>query len=143
MKKTVCRILLITMLIFVFVSCHSEKTVIEGYEWKMRSVMHAENDCLIVDAASEENVAHPEAKIVDMMLVARDGEITLTDLTNQKKYKGSYSVSGKNPKGTDYRVIIDGKEGFATVAMTTYSNGTEEPTLPINLGEYSIYFYAY
>ena len=37
---------------------------------------------------------------------------------------------------------IDGKNGFATVAMTKYYDGTEEPTLPINLGTHSIYFYA-
>ena len=29
-----------------------------------------------------------------------------------------------------------------TVAMTKYYDGTEEPTLPINLGTHSIYFYA-
>ena len=47
-------------------------------------------------------------------------------------------------KGGTYetKVTIDGKEGYATVAMTTYADGTEEPTLPINLGTHSIYFYA-
>ena len=37
---------------------------------------------------------------------------------------------------------IDGKNGYATVAMTKYYDGTEESTLPINLGTHSIYFYA-
>ena len=37
---------------------------------------------------------------------------------------------------------IDGKNGYATVAMTKYYDGTEEPTLPISRGTYSIYFYA-
>ena len=37
---------------------------------------------------------------------------------------------------------IDGKNGYATVAMTKYYDETEEPTLPINLGTHSIYFYA-
>ena len=36
----------------------------------------------------------------------------------------------------------DGKNGYATVAMTKYYDGTEKPTLPINLGTHSIYFYA-
>ena len=37
---------------------------------------------------------------------------------------------------------IDGKNEYATVAMTKYYDGTEEPTLPINLGTHSIYFYV-
>ena len=41
-----------------------------------------------------------------------------------------------------YRITIDGKSGFACVAMTTYADGTEEPTLPISLDGYSIDFYA-
>ena len=34
------------------------------------------------------------------------------------------------------------ENGYATVAMTKYYDGTEEPTLPKNLGTHSIYFYA-
>ena len=37
---------------------------------------------------------------------------------------------------------LGGKTGYATVAMTTYADGTEEPTLPITLDGYSMYFYA-
>ena len=44
------------------------------------------------------------------------------------------------PDGTNYKVTNDGKKGYATVAMTKYHDGTEEPTLPINLGDYSICF---
>ena len=51
-------------------------------------------------------------------------------------------MTGKDPKGTDYRITIVGKSGFACVAMTTYADGTEEPTLPISLDGYSIDFYA-
>ena len=54
----------------------------------------------------------------------------------------SYKVAKKTPDGTDYEITIDGKNGYATVAMTKYYDGTEEPTLPINLGTHSIYFYA-
>ena len=48
----------------------------------------------------------------------------------------------KTPDGIDYEITIDGKNGYATVAMTKYYDGTEEPTLPFNLGTHSIYFYA-
>ena len=140
--KLVSAYLLITVLLLLCASCGMNVPAIENYEWKMRSVMHVENDQLIMDASDEASAAHPQAKLVDMRLVAKDGKITITDATNNKTYEGTYTVSGKNPKGTDYHVTLDGIEGYATVAMTTYADGREEPTLPINLGEYSLYFYS-
>jgi len=104
--------------------------------------MHTEEGQVVYDAAAEKSNTHPEAKIIDMTLVAKDGKLTITDNTNKKSYDGTYSVSGKNPKSTDYKLTINGKKGYATVAMTTYADGTSEPTLPINLDGYSIYFYA-
>ena len=77
-----------------------------------------------------------------MTLVAKDGKITITNVTNNKTYEGTYTVSGRNPVGTDYHITIDGKSGYAGVAMTTYADGSEEPTLPITLDGYSMYFYA-
>ena len=106
----------------------------------MRRIMHAEDSQVVYDAAAEESGTHPEAKIIDMTLVAKDGKITITDVTNNKTYEGTYTVSGRNPKGTDYKITIDGKAGYATVDMTMYADGKEEPTLPINLGDHSIYF---
>ena len=53
-----------------------------------------------------------------------------------------YKAAKKTPDGIDYEITIDGKNGYATVAMTKYYEGTEEPTLPINLGTHSIFFYA-
>jgi hypothetical protein len=46
----------------------------------------------------------------------------------------------KTPKGTDYEIIIDGVNGYATVAPTEYYAGSEIPTLPINIDGYSLYF---
>ena len=42
----------------------------------------------------------------------------------------------------DYKIIIKGKDGYAAVAYTTYDDGTKEPTLPITIGGYDLYFYA-
>ena len=124
-----------------FSACSSDIAKIEDFEWKMRTVMKNDSD-LVVPAVGEADEAYPNARIVDLTLLAKKGKITIIDATNNIKYEGSYTTEGTNPKGTDYKVTIDGKEGYATVAMTTYDNGRKEPTLPINLGDYSIYFYA-
>lgn len=142
MKKIVSILLLAATLMFALSACRMGKPKIEDYEWKMRTIAHVEGEQLVYDAAAEESATHPEAKIIEMTLVAKDGKITITDVTNGKTYEGSYTVSGRNPKGTDYQITIDGKSGYAGVAMTTYADGSEEPTLPINLDGYSMYFYA-
>ena len=142
MKKIVSILLLVVMLIFALSACRMGKPTIEDYEWEMRTIAHVEGEQLVYDAAAEESTAHPEAKIIEMTLVAKDGKITITDVTNNKTYEGTYTVSGRNPEGTDYNIMIDGKSGYATAAMTTYADGSEEPTLPISLDGYSMYFYA-
>lgn len=141
MKKVLSILLLLTTLVLTLSACGADKLNIENYEWKMRIVM--KNDSAInVPAVGEADPAYPDAKNVEMTLVAKDGKITVTDVTNKKTYTGTYKKIDANPKEINYEVTIDGKDGYATVAMTTYSDGSEEPTLPINLGEYSIYFYA-
>ena len=142
MKRIISIIIFIATLTMALSACGMGKVKIEDYEWKMRTIMHGEDNQVVVDAVGEYDTAHPEAKIVELTLVAKDGKITITDHTNNKTYEGTYKVEQKTPAGTDYKVTIDGKEGYATVAMTTYADGTEEPTLPINLGTHSIYFYA-
>lgn len=140
MKKIIV-LMLVGVMLLSLSACGVEIIEIEDYTWKMKIVMKNDSD-LVVPAAGEADEVYPDAKVVDLTLTAKDGKITITDATNNVTYEGTYTVEGKNPKGTDYKVTIDGKEGYATVAMTKYDDGSEEPTLPINLGDYSIYFYA-
>lgn len=144
MKKFVC-VLMALVLALGLSACNGDVVAIEDYEWKMGAVMRndievAQNEDELVVAVGEEDDIHPNAKIVDLKLVAKDGSITITDATNNKTYSGTYKVQQKTPKGTDYEVTIDGIKGYATVAPTEYYDGSEVPTLPINLGEYSLYF---
>lgn len=144
MKKVIFVLLSLT-LFFTLSACSGDVVAIEDYEWKMGAVMRndievAQNEDELVVAVGEEDDIHPNAKIVDLKLIAKDGSITITDATNNKTYSGTYKVQQKTPKGTDYEVTIDGIKGYATVAPTEYYDGSEVPTLPINLGEYSLYF---
>ena len=144
LKKFVC-VLIALIFILGLSACNGDVVAIEDYEWKMGAVMRndievAQNEDELVVAVGEEDDVHPNAKIVDLKLVAKDGSITITDATNNKTYSGTYKVQQKTPKGTDYEVTIDGIKGYATVAPTEYYDGSEVPTLPINLGEYSLYF---
>ena len=135
-------VLVVTLL---FSSCGTETVSIEDCEWKMRTVMRNnidavqnENDFVIVVGEADE--VYPDAKIVELTLTAKEGNLIVTDVTNGKKYDGTYEVMKETPKSVDYEVTIHGTKGYATVAPTEHYDGTEIPTLPINLGEYSLYF---
>ena len=145
MKKKTFFFVLLFVLILTLTACGNDAIKIEDYEWKMRTVIStdielADSDAIVL-AVGEKDELYPDAKIIDLTLVAKDGKLTVTDATNNKTYNGTYSIEDTTPDGTNYRVTIDGKEGFATVAMTEYYEGDDEPTLPINLGDYSLYFY--
>ena len=145
MKKTVLILLGILTITMLLSSCATETISIEDYEWQMRTVMSgnietAQNEDSLIVAVGEPEELYPEAKIVDLSLIAKDGKITITDKTNNKTYTGTYKVQKKTPKGTDYEITINEQDGYATVAPTEYYDGSKVPTLPINLGEYSLYF---
>ena len=142
MKRIASCFLLVTLLLLAFSACAEVRLDIEGYEWHLRTAMTVKGGELTVVATDGTDAVHSEAKTVDITLKVDDGRLTIIDSTNGKTYEGTYRVEGRNPRGTDYKVTVDGKEGYATVAMTTYADGGEEPTLPINLGEYSLYFYS-
>lgn len=143
--KKILSMFLTTIMIFTLSACGGDVVAIEDYEWKMRTV--ASNDIEtaqapdeLIIAVGEADALYPEAEIVDLTLNAKDGAITITDRTNNKTYSGTYEVQQKTPKGTDYEIIINGVSGYATVSPTEYYDGSEIPTLPININGYSLYF---
>lgn len=143
--KKILSVFLMSFIVFALSACNADVVKMEDYEWKMRTV--ASNDIEAAQAPDELIVAvgkadalYPEAEIVDLTLNAKDGAITITDRTNNKTYSGTYEVQQKTPKGTDYEIIINGVSGYATVSPTEYYDGSEIPTLPININGYSLYF---
>ena len=116
---------------------------IESYEWKLQSVMS--NDTEVADeelviAVGEQDELYPNAKVVDILLTAKNGEITLTDTTNNKAYTGTYKMTEETSKSVTYEIEIDGIAGNATIAITEHLGNMLTPTLPIDLGEYTVYF---
>ena len=143
--KKILSVLFVSLTVFALSACNADVVEIEDYEWKMRTVMSNDTEATqyqdeLVVAVGEADELYPDAEIVDMTLTAKDGEITITDSTNDKTYNGTYEVMQKTPKGTDYEIIIDGATGYATVSPTEYYDGSEIPTLPINIDGYSLYF---
>ena len=143
--KKILSMFLTTIMIFTLSACGGDVVAIEDYEWKMRTVASHDIEAAqapdeLIVAVGKADALYPEAEIVDLTLNAKDGAITITDRTNNKTYSGTYEVQQKTPKGTDYEIIINGVSGYATVSPTEYYDGSEIPTLPININGYSLYF---
>lgn len=147
MRKKSLYFLPILALALMLSACGAKTAAIEDYTWQMRTVMTNDMDAAsdtdtdaFVPVVGQPDELYPNAKVVEMTLIAKDGVITLTDITNEKTYSGTYKVTEKSSSGIIYEVTIDRKSGHATVSPTEEYGGTAVPTLPINLGDYSLYF---
>ncbi|MBR2953276.1 MAG: hypothetical protein IKC45_02695 [Clostridia bacterium] len=139
--KKIIPALFICVLVMIFSACGKDEIKIEDYEWHLRTAANINAENLVV-AVGEKNEAYPDAKIVDVVLTAKDGELVITDKTNDESYVGAYEEMFITDSSEDYKIIMKGKDGYATVAYTTYADGTKELTLPITVGGYDMYFYA-
>lgn len=139
--KKIIPVLFICILVMIFSACGKDEIKIEDYEWQLRTAANINSENLVV-AVGEKNEAYPDAKIVDVVLTAKDGELVITDKTNNETYEGAYEEMFITDSSEDYKIIIKGKDGYATVAYTTYADGKKELTLPITIGGYDMYFYA-
>ena len=143
MKKAFSFIILLFLGASILSACAFEDVKIEDYTWELSLAFYVENEEVVVcatDASGSD--LHPDAAVVDATLTARDGILTVTDHTNNCSYQGTYRLTQIHPRGRDYEITLDGKTGHATVAMTTYADGTQTPTLPISLGKHSLQFFA-
>ena len=84
MRKAISLFLFSLVLFLSLSSCSDGRVKIEDYEWKMRCVMHQEDNRIVYDAAEEMSSVYPGAKAVELTLVASNGKITVTDKTNDK-----------------------------------------------------------
>lgn len=114
---------------------------IESHTWSMFSVQSAEDGQAIAYGEYGSSTLDT-AKKIELICVANDGSLTITDKTNGKSYFGTYKFSESSSQSVIYEVVVDGKEGMAVTSMTTYQNGDEKPTFIISLETCSINFYA-
>ncbi len=139
--KKIIPVLFICILAMIFTACGNDEIKIDGYEWQLRTAANINDEGLVV-AVGEKSEAYPDAKIVDVVLTAENGELIIEDKTNNETYKGAYEEMYVTENSDDYKIIIEGKEGYATVAYTTYEDGSKKLTLPITLDGYDLYFYV-
>lgn len=134
---------LLLVLLLILTGCGSSKVPqIEDYTWVMTSVQSVEAGGQAVAYGERGSSTLETAKQIVLLCRAEEGSLTLIDQTNRKTYTGTYQISKDSPQGTIYEVTIEGQEGYAAAAMTTYQDGSQDPTLIFNLGDYAVNFFA-
>ena len=140
MKKLV--LCWLVVLLFLTGCSNSNVPQIEDYNWIMTSVQSKETNGQAVAFGDRGTSTLASAKQIEMTCTAQNGNLTFNDQTNHKTYTGTYKLSETDPQSSIYQVVVEGKEGVAVIAMTTYQDGSEEPTFIINLDEYTVNFFA-
>lgn len=134
--------LLLALLLVLLTGCSSKTPKIDEYTWVMTSVQSMEAGGQAVVYGEKGSSTLEGAKQIELVCEAQGGNLTLTDRTSDRTYTGTYQQSQRDSKSTIYEVDVDGTSGVAVAAMTTYQDGTQDPTLIFNLGEYTVNFFA-
>lgn len=127
MKKVLSLIFALIFIITVFSACNNNEFNIEDFEWKLTSVTKLDEKELNISA---ENV----------ILTANDGELLLWDKTNNETFNGAYEELLVTDNSDDYKIFLDGKEGYINVTKTIYEEKSEEPLLIMTIDGYDLYF---
>lgn len=130
------------LLLVLLAGCSGKTPKIDEYSWVMTSVQSMEAGGQAVAYGERGSSTLEEAKQVELICEAQGGTLTLTDRTNDRTYTGTYQQSQSDSKSTIYEVEVEGTSGVAVAAMTTYQDGTQDPTLIFNFGDYAVNFFA-
>lgn len=133
MKKLI-PVLFILILAMIFTACGNGEKKIEDCKWDVSRVLSLEENGKVVAVGENEK----GDKSIKMTLTANNGELILKDSTNNETYKGAYEEMIVTDESNDYKIYLDGKEGYAIIS----ENEDNETTLVMNVQGYDLYFYA-
>ncbi len=140
MKKFLSLLLVLVFIIVMLSACKNDEVALESCSWKMESVVSLDKNGETI-AVGEKTDIYPNAKVIDIILVAQDGELRLEDKTNGETYNGAYEEMLVTDSPDDYKIFLDGKEGYINSTKTVYPDKSETPMLIVTVDNYDIYFH--
>ena len=130
--------LIIAVILFIFCICISgcsrdnQKTI-----WNMQSIQG--NNGEVIYCSNENKDAFPNATIKDIVCFLQGSSITITDKNSGNEWIGNCKII--NSSESIYEVIFDNNEiGIMGRSVTKYADNTQENTLIISCGGYTLYF---
>lgn len=142
-EKVLKRISVILILLSFLPGCSSDGIFkIEMHTWLMTTVQSMKEEGQAI-AYGPRGISTLETGVaIRLECKAEDGNLILTDKTNDQTYTGTYQLTETDLQAVNYETVISGTEGIAVVSMTTYYDGSQEPTLIIRLNDYVLNFFA-
>lgn len=142
MKKLSLLIVLSLAAALIFLGCNNNTIKIDEYTWAMMTIQSTNDNGKVIAYGNDENSTFETAVLVQLKCKEENGVLTLTDSTNNRTYTGSYKAADTNPDSVIYDVKIGDTSGKAVCSLTTYRNEKNKPTLLLNLGDYTLKFFA-
>lgn len=133
----------IISVVILFSGCNNiQKIQIDQYAWTMTTVQNKKDNGKVIAHGTDGKNTFDSAVSVKLKCKAEKSTITLTDITNNKIYAGSYEIADVNPDSVIYDVKIGNTTGIGVCALTTYNDGDSDPTFTMKLGDYNLVFFA-
>lgn len=119
---------------------------IEKYTWKLLTAQQVNAPYFVVAHGNGYDVSDNEifkfSKETDITCNVENGKITFTDKTNGKIYEGTCKLTSHvRHRSNVYSVVVDGKEGTATLAYR-FINTKDDRILTVVFDEYILTFTA-
>lgn len=143
MKKVKKACVFHLLLLLLLTACgNTAVPAIDEYSWLMTSVQSgtAQGQAIAYGERGSSTLGY--AQKTKLICTAKNGKLTIKDKTNNKTYCGTYKLDCSDPKSAVYDISVDGNQGKAVAAMTTYYDKSQEPTLIIRVDDYAINFFA-
>lgn len=144
--KKVFSVLII--LVFVLSGCSNiNKVRIKNNNWDLSRIAETNTDRVIF-CSEENNLKFPDAKVIDLELVADKSTITITSSSTGEswtlEYRGSETAETNSKDGLVYDIYYknEGKQlkGYASTGVASKSDVDDDYYLIITVGGYSLFF---
>ncbi len=132
----------VILLLFLTGCSHVYAPAIEEYNWVMTSIQSTKANGQILIYGKYEGPIPDNIEQIDLICQAKNGNLKLIDQTNSETHMGTYQLSEMSFQSAYYKVIIDGTQGIAVAAITSYHDGKQTPTLIFNFDERTFNFFA-
>ena len=133
------------LLALLLASCSGARTAapphIEDCTWQMTAIQSTQAGGQIVACGPGEQAVPDGTAELLLYCTAEDGTLALEDRTGDRACAGTYEQVKTGRQEVLYAVSVDGAQGMAITAMTTYQDGSQTPTLILQLEDYVLNFF--